>query len=110
LGAAGAFVGVEFPDDDGSEGRQPSFWTAMIALNRSPATGASLAGSGLGDSAVCTLVNASDNVLIDGVAAEQFTVAVDAAADDMTEGTVIPAATNAASGSAKAHFRNMNRW
>lgn len=70
-----------------------------------------MAGSGVGDRAVCTLVNALDNVLIDGVPDVQFTVAVDAAAeDDMTEGTVIAAATSAASGSAKAHLRNMNRW
>jgi hypothetical protein len=107
---AGVLVGLEVLDEDGSDGRQPSFCTAMTALNRSPATGASLVGSGVGASAVWTLVNAVDSAATDGVLDVQAGVvsAGAAAAVDPIEGTTTAATTTAASGSAKAHLRNMN--
>jgi hypothetical protein len=106
----GALVGVDVVDEDGSAARQPAPCAAMTALKRSPATGASLAGSGVGASAVWTLVNAVDRAATDGVLDVQAGVAAAGAgaADDTTEGTTTAAATTAASGSAKAHLRNMN--
>jgi hypothetical protein len=110
LVGVGAFVGVDVTDDDGRAARQPLCCAAITALKRSPATGANLVGSGVGASALCTLVNAVDNAVTDGVlAVHAGVVSADAAAaDDTTEGTTTAAATTAASGSAKAHLRNMN--
>ena len=112
LVGTGALVGGVVPAEVGNAGRQPSFCAPITALNRSPATGASLAGSGTGASAVWTLVSAVDSAATEGVLDVQAGVGAAgaaAAADDMAKGTTTAAATAAAdNGSAKAHLRNMN--